>query len=168
MKKHIIWSNQNINVEDWQDFLDECYPDVTDEFDKYNLCAEMNDEYLYDERANLDIDLDDEIIVIGDLGLWHGRVQGYKIIKSGNIKDCLYTSDCDYVTWYVDGKMNLRFSGAHHDGNNYYLYRTWRENLSDTQKENFLEKIYMGKATKNDISRYTKRIGDKVCAVYGW
>ena len=37
MKKHIIWSNQNINVEDWQDFLDECYPDVTDEFDKYNL-----------------------------------------------------------------------------------------------------------------------------------
>ena len=38
------------------------------------------------------------ILVIGDLGLWHGRVSGYKEIPSGNIRDCLY-SDCDYSTW---------------------------------------------------------------------
>ena len=39
--------------------------------------------------------------VIGDLGRWHGRVSGYKMIDSGNIKDCLY-SDTDYTEWYVD------------------------------------------------------------------
>ena len=37
------------------------------------------------------------ILVIGDLGLWHGRVSGYKEIPSGKIRDCLY-SDCDYST----------------------------------------------------------------------
>ena len=168
MKKHIIWSNLNINVEDWADFLAEEYPDVTDEYEQYRLITEINNDYIEDDRISLDIDLDEEIIVLGDLGLWHGRVSGYKILKKKNISECLYSGDCDFCEWYVDGHKNLRFSGVHHDGKNYYLYRTWKENLSEKQKENFLDKVYNGKATKNDISRYTKRIGDKVCAVYGW
>ncbi|MBC5727823.1 hypothetical protein H8R91_04660 [Ruminococcus sp. NSJ-71] len=36
-----------------------------------------------------------------------GGVMGYKMIDSGNIKDCLY-SDTDYTEWYVDKYGDLR------------------------------------------------------------
>ena len=62
---------------------------------------EINNDYLGDERMNLNIQLDRPILVIGDLGLWNGRRSGYKEIESGNIRDCLY-ADTDYSTWYVD------------------------------------------------------------------
>ena len=165
--KHVIWSNFNIDVADWEDFLEEEYPDITDEYEQYRLCCDMNNEYLYYERLNLDIRLDNEIVVIGDIGRWNGRVMGYKIIESGNIKDCLYDNTCDYVEWYVDEYKDLCFRGAHHDGNNYYTYRVFKE-ISYEQKENFLDKLYNGTATKKDINRYTKRIGDYICGVYGW
>ena len=46
---------------------------------------EINGEYLNDERENLDIQLSQPILVIGDLGMWNGRRMGYKEIASGNI-----------------------------------------------------------------------------------
>ena len=52
--EHIIWSNMDINVEDYADFLREEYPEVTDPDKQYELCCEMNANYLDDERANLD------------------------------------------------------------------------------------------------------------------
>ena len=36
-----------------------------------------------------------------------GGVMGYKMIDSGNIKDCLY-SDTDYTEWYADKYGDLR------------------------------------------------------------
>jgi hypothetical protein len=166
MKKHIIWSNNDLNYEDWKDDLEDYYPDATDD-ERYELMYDINDDYLYDERANLNISLNEDIIIIGDLGLWDGRRYGYKELNSNNIKDCLY-SDCDFVTWYVDGYKNLRCIGYHHDGTNFYTYRMWKEGLTDVQKENFLDKIYEGKCTSRDISRYTRRIGDYIQEVYGW
>lgn len=163
--KHIIWSN-DINIEDWRDFLDEEYSDA-DEFEKLDIVYEINNEYLDDERVNLSNLVYDEIIVIGNLGLWYGRRSGYKIINSGKVIDCLYSDD-DYVTWYVDRYNNFRCDGIHHDGTNYYLYRAWRDGISDEQKENFLDKIYSGKVTSKDITRYTKSIGVDIKKVYGW
>lgn len=166
MKKYTIWTS-DIDVEDWSDFLEECYPDVTDEYDQYILCADLNNEYLDDERMNLDIQLSDSILAIADLGFWNGRAMGYKEIHSGNIADCLY-SDCDYATWYLDELGDFRMDGTHHDGRNYVLYRVWKDGISSEQKENLLWKIYQGKATRKDITRYTRRIGDEIAAVYGW
>ena len=45
----------------------------------------------YYERVNLDIHLNENILIIADIGRWNGRFSGYKEISSGNIKDCLYT-----------------------------------------------------------------------------
>ena len=70
--------------------------------------------------------------------------------------------------WYVDQYGNLRFTGHHHDGTNKVLYRMFRPELTDEQRENFTNKIYDGKATNADISRYTVRIGDYIGDVYGW
>ena len=67
-----------------------------DENELYKWMVETNKDYLSDERANLNIQLSQPIIIIGDIGRWNGRVMGYKMIDSGNIKDCLY-SDTDYT-----------------------------------------------------------------------
>ena len=87
--RHIIWSN-DIDYDDWREDLEEQYPDLT-EAERMELMYELNGNYLDDERSNLDIQLSRPILVVGDLGLWHGRRMGYKEIPSGNIRDCLYS-----------------------------------------------------------------------------
>lgn len=165
-KKHIVWSDIGLDLEDWREDLKTEYPDASDD----ELTAKMyeiNGYYLEDERVNLNIQLPQSIIVVADLGLWNGRFQGYKMIESGNIKDCLY-SDCDMNEWYVDKKGDLRCTAIHHDGTNHYLYRVFKENVSDSQIARLQEKIYNGTATRQDITRVTKRLGDDIGAVYGW
>ena len=66
MKKKVIWSNYNLDYEDWKDFFDDEYPDL-DEDKRIDLMYELNNEYLDDERMNLDIPVSEEIIVLGDL-----------------------------------------------------------------------------------------------------
>ena len=165
--EHIIWSNTDINVADYADFLQEEYPEVTDPDKQYELCCALNDDYLDDERTSLSVVLRHAIICIADLGLWTGRRSGYKMIESCNISDCLYDPACDYCTWYVDRYNDLRFIGTHHDGNNHYLYRELRD-LSDKQMENFLEKLHTGNLLRRDINRYTTSIGSHIQRVYGW
>lgn len=172
-ERHIIWSNLSLDVDDWREaykeFLEanEIDADPNDENGLYEYMVETNDEYLTDERLNLDVRLSQPIIVIGDLGLWNGRRSGYKMIDSGNIKDCLF-SDTDYTEWYVDKYGDLRADAVHHDGTNHYLYRAFKDGVSDTQKENLQYKFYCGKATRADITRVTKRLGDEIAKVYGF
>ena len=167
--KSVIWSNYNYNLEDWEDFLNEAYPEVTDENEKYIIIADENNRYLEDEIGNLDYSLPTEIIIIGSLGLWNRRIPyAYKETRYKNLKDCLHFEDsCEYAEWYVDKKNNLCSKQSHHDGTNYYLYRMWKEGLTDTQKENFLNKIYTRQVTSKDITRYTKSLGKIVCDIYG-
>ena len=92
--RHIIWSNYDIDYEDWRDDLEEEYPELSED-ERIALMYEINGEYLNDERANLNVQLSRPILVIGDLGLWHGRRMGYKEIESGRISDCLYSGRDD-------------------------------------------------------------------------
>lgn len=166
MKERTIWTNI-LDYEDWKADLKEEYPDEDgyDEDDRWNRMYEINDEYLDDERMNLNIHTNG-IVALGDIGRWNGRVSGYKEVGD-RISDCLY-SDCDYVKWYVDRYKNFRMTGHHHDGTNYVLYREWKDGITEEQKENFLNKAYYGKLSKNDISRYTQSLGKKIAEVYGW
>lgn len=171
--KHIIWSNMSLDVDDWRegykDFLEinDLEGDPNDEHSLYQYMVKTNDEYLSDERANLNVQLSQPIIVIGDLGRWNGRVMGYKMVDSGNIKDCLY-SDTDYTEWYVDQYGDLRADAAHHDGTNHYLYRVFKDGISTEQMERLQDKIYYGRATRADITRVTRRLGDEIAKVYGF
>ena len=125
--------------------------------------------YLGDERANLNIQLDQPILIIADLGLWTGRHMGYKEIASGNIRDCLYSDrDIDYSTWYVDRLGDLRCDAIHHDGTNHLLYRTYKPGVTESQIDLLKEKLYYGTATRADITRITRRLGDEIGKVYGW
>lgn len=174
MVKHTIWSNRNLDVNDWRDAYKEHLEingkDIGDSFDDSAVEDYMyrtNDIYLEDERTNLNMRLSMPILLIADIGRWDGRHPGYQVIKSGNIADCLYT-DCDYATWFVDELGDFRCDAVHHDGVNCYLYRVFKDGVSDTQIENLKEKIYNGTATRKDITRVTRRLGDEIGAVYGW
>ena len=164
--RHIIWSNYALDYSDWKDDLEEQYPDLSDE-QRIALMYEINGDYLDDERANLNVQLSQPILVIADLGLWYGRRSGYKEIMSGNIRDCLY-SDSDFSTWYVDRLGDLRCDAVHHDGTNHYLYRTYKDGVRDSQIDLLKEKLYCGIATRTDITKVTRRLGDEIARVYGF
>lgn len=171
--RHIIWSDMSLDPDDWRDdykdFLEinELDGDPNDENELYKWMVETNGDYLDDERMNLDVQLSQPIIAIADLGLWYGRKSGYRVIDSGNIKDCLY-SDTDFTEWYVDKYGDLRADAAHHDGINHYLYRVFKDSATESQIENLKYKLYEGKATRADITRITRRLGDEIAAVYGF
>lgn len=165
-EKHLIWSNYDLDYEDWRADLEAEYPDLSED-ERIALMYEINNDYLDDKRLNLNIQLPTKILVIADIGRWDGRYSGYAEIKSGNIRDCLY-SEMDYCTWYVDRLGDLRCDAVHHDGTNFYLYRAYKEDARDSQIDLLKEKLYCGKATRADIIRVTRRLGDEIAQVYGF
>ena len=167
MKKRIIWSNMDINPEDWKEGYEEeaeTYGyDKENEDNLWSYIDETLSTYLDDERMNLNVSTDGRILVIADLGLWYGRKQGYKILD-GNVKNIL-SVDADYAEWYSDG-YNIKATAAHHDGTNFYEYRVIRE---DRNIQNLLDAIYHGeKITRKKLNYYTKSLHPYISKIYGW
>ena len=181
MKKHLIWGNYDLDPKDWQDFLEDNDLLEADEYDQYNAIAEMNNVYLDDERSafryiqknSLDIRMNGYndygcILAIADLGLWNGRVTGYKVVNS--LEDILY-SDCDYAEWWCDSQ--LRSKQSHHDGTNYitYVFFSGRDDgYNNTRGEDkFLEDLYYGNPiSKSRWYKYTRSIAPYIKKYYGW
>lgn len=172
--KHIIWSNYDLNLEDWIEDLKENHKDC--EIDDSSWTEEMfyqkmidyNYMYFEDERVNLNIPTG-RIIEIADIGLWDGRRMGYNLLNEYNINACLnFKSDCEYAEWWVDSHNNLRSRQTHHDGTHYILYREVKPEITSDQLDNFCWKLYRGKATSKDITKYTRALGKHVRNVYGW
>lgn len=164
--RFVIWSDIDLDLDDWRESLEELYPNYPED-ELYAIMVKTNSVNLEDERANLNIQLSQPILVVADIGRWNGRFSGYAEIKSGKICDCLY-SEMDMCEWYVDKYGDLRADAVHHDGRNHYLYRVYKDTATDCQIENLKAKIYDGKATRADITRVTRRLGDDIAAVYGF
>ena len=164
-EKRMIWSNTDLDLKDWTELREE-YPDYTEE-QLTDIMHDTNNGYLDDERCNLNIQCNSEIIAIADIGRWNGRFSGYGIIKSGNVADCLY-SPYDYAQWYVDRNGEFRSTQIHHDGSNHYYYRTFKDGVEDYEREDLLADIYEGKATQEQIDRLTDKLGPTIGEVYGW
>lgn len=158
-----IWTNSYDEIEAIAADLREDCPDMKDN-ELIEWAYDLNREYLEDERINLDIEMNSPIIILADLGLWNGRRSGYKEISSGNIRDCLY-SDCDYLSWYVDDDGDFKCRAVHHDGVNYYRYRVFKP---EADRDELKNKIYDGRATEEDIQKYTDPLGSVIGQVYGW
>lgn len=58
--RHVVWSNENLNLEDWRADLEEEYPGYSDD-ELYEIMCETNADYLGDERLNLNIQLGTDI-----------------------------------------------------------------------------------------------------------
>ena len=119
--RHIIWSN-DIDYDDWREDLEEQYPDLT-EAERMELMYELNGDYLDDERSNLDIQLSRPILVVGDLGLWHGhRMDTRQSIDSDLLTAELVDAFCKTLTdnkrsifWdcLVEGKSQSAYAAEH-------------------------------------------------------
>lgn len=170
--KHTIWSNLNLNVDDWRDGYKEFCEingieyDPDDEDAVHEWMVETNDLYFGDEHMNLDKVIDGSIICIADLGLWDGRKDGYKIL--GNSINTIFDINSrgfDYAEFYGDGK-DIRAKEVHHDGTNYYLFRVIR---SGRDIDKLLEAIYAGEIiSRQKLNYYTRSLYKDVADVYGW
>ena len=145
--RHIIWTDY-LDYDDWKEDLEAQYPELSAN-ERMNLMYEINGTYFQDEKTNLDIQLSRPILVVGDLGLYTER-------------------DIDNATWFVDKNGDFRCEAIHHDGTNHYLYRAYKDGVSETQIDNLKEKIYRGTATRADITRITRRLGDEIAKVHGF
>lgn len=141
------------------------YSKIIKEERLYDECEFSNQLWYDDTETGLRHCDRGEIVAIANLGRWNGRYSGYKILKS--LPDVLHT-DCDDEELYIDSNGDLRKSESHHDGNNSILYRYWKEGLTDTQKDNFLNKIYNGECNQKDITRYTRKAGTEIAELFGW
>ena len=134
--------------------------------DWFDFAYRTLEEDLEAEQCNLDVDVGNTIIAIGDLGFWNGRAHGYKEIKENNIAACL-VRDEELCEWWCDAH-DFRARMAHHDGENRVLYRRRKDGITDYQWDNFLYMIYEGKVTKEHISKYTSSLLPYIAKVYGW
>lgn len=163
--KHIIWSSEDWLDDEARERYQEFQREMQDD-DTYTVSdEEWSDEvnsYLDDERQNLDRQIDGVIIAFADLGLWHGRRQGYQILNS-NIAAILH-SQCEDAEWYGDG-YNIRGRMIHHDGTNYVLYRVAKDR---EDAEHIAEKIYNGEIDEAGFRRRTRSLYPYVADVYGW
>ena len=171
MKKHMIWTS-DINLDEWEDGLrEECEYlekdfDEMDIYEQYAMASDINWDYLDDERMNLNISVPNGIIAIADIGRWNGRVTGYKEIGN-NINEC-FQFEQDGADFYVDNHGVMHGVFYDHDGTTYAVYKAWKDNITEEQKENVLDAIYNGKCTARMIRRYTRNIGGDVAKIYGW
>ena len=158
--KKIIWTN-DIDIEDWRDDIEANYPDEElTESELWNIANETNEGYLDDEKANLNKELGNNLVIIANLGLWFGRRSAWKVLKGTNLNDIFEGTEGDYITWYVeDGEVKC--DDIHHDGTNHYTYRVLKDGVDRFE---FEEAMY----DCEDIDKYTDKLGKLVGEVYGW
>ena len=136
----MIWSNIDLDLKDLKEELKAGYPDLSEE-EYFAMMMERNNEYLSDEREMLSVSVEEDILVVGDIGRWDGRRMGYKTIETGKLSDCL-SSECDYVEWYVDRDGEFRGREIHHDGTNYMYYRKFKESADYDDRAELMDQIY--------------------------
>lgn len=169
MSKYTIWQNYDVNVDDFREWLEEEFPDVDDEWEKQRLVDELNWLYLDDERSNLNVSCESEILVFGTLGLWDRKHRIYSEEPTTNISDMLHLGpDCDYAEFFVDEEGDFCSRQSHHDGTNIFVYRCWKPELSEEEREIFRDAIFARKCDKKMIAKYTNSLGPLVKKVYGW
>lgn len=135
----------------------------------YQFIYELEMMNLEDLKEMLNHRLEDDIIIFADLGLWMGRVKGYKKM-SNQLNEVLSVFQGDIFSLGLDN-YNLVAKDCHHDGINYYTFRQWKQEVSEEMREKFLDEVYENKLTekefKRKLTRYTKTLKDTVSVLTG-
>ena len=158
---------KNMTDKEWEDY---CYENECsiDDYDERTWADNINFEADYSNLENIlsDIKVSDNIIVIADLGLWDGRRTAYKILDKDATSIISGINYYEYPEIEINENNELYATDVHHDGTNYYRFRIWRSGVSEKVKERFLDSIYYGEVSEDEIVKYTKalRIPKKVLA----
>lgn len=173
MKKQIIWTSDYENIEaiakeEMKYHLDELGEEMTED-EAIDLAYQVNNDYLDNERDNLDVEVGGYIIAMAfrssmQYGVWggHGN-KGYKLCGT---KVCEILNTCsDSAEWFGDG-YNIRGEFADHDGSDSVIYRVAK---SEYDAELIATKIYNGDiTTEEQFRKATKSLYPYVAKVYGW
>jgi len=166
--KKIIFTNDywnldtNMIVEDYCNCNDIDINNLSD-FAKDNIINNDIESWYDAEKLNLDIQLDDDVLAIADLGLWNGRTSGYKLL--GNNLNEILNVNGDVIEIYAENR-NIRAKAGHHDGTNYILFRKIRDGR-DIEK--LLARIYENKPISPSLlNYYTESLYPEVKSIYGW
>lgn len=165
----IIWSNENLNLEDWRDDLIQDHPEASDE-ELTEIMERANTEYFDDEKANLQsAELPNAGVVFQYLGLWNGLQVGVGSMKEKTVGEILrWFPDCDYMTWFVNGEGDLCCDATHHDGTNHYVYRCLKDGEDESDVYAAMVGIRDQAAQVQVLIDHTQPIGYLVKDVYGW
>lgn len=174
--KRIIYSTKSWDFEeekkDYKDFLEANEYENINELLKdndniYNYINEKNEEDFDYVKKELDVEIDNEIIAIATLGLWNGKTTGYKLLKTRNLKDILFTfTNCDDIEFYTENRKVCGV-GYHHDGKNYVEFRKIKNGLSQNQYDKLLNSIYYDKNSSKYIKMYTTSIYKDIKNIIG-
>lgn len=164
--KHLLWTDYHVDYDAWMKGMDQICPGLS-EHELLALMRDINDRTFDDVRMNLNIDLKGDLLVMGTLGLWNGPVPVAGVIEGANIRGCL-TRKTDYTTFYVDTQGDFHCTAVHHDGTNRLMYREFKPDATEEQKQWLIDRVLSGKETNADIERLTNRLGDAIGRVYGW
>ena len=131
---------------------------------------ELNGDYLDDERSNLDIQLSRPILVVGDLGLWHLPPHGIYGDPERQHPGLPFTANVTWITalgmWIKTATSAAMPSIMTARTIPLSCLQGRRERHADreSEKENSTGSI----ATRADITRVTRRLGDEIAHVYGF
>ena len=163
--KNIIWSSETASDTSEREFYQKFQREaLNDESYTVNDNEWLGAVYrrLDEARSILNRKIDGVIIAFGDLGLWNGRKQAYRIFEN-NIADILYT-ECDEAEWYGDGR-DIRGWMKHHDGTNHVLFRI-AKNKSEASAIG--SRIYDGKIDEKGFQQMTDSLYPYIARIYGW
>ena len=172
MEKHIIWEEEIGDLKDWDvdEEMRENNLDPQDESKKREYVQELNAEYRNDEVANLDIEVNGEIIAFGRAGLWDGTSLQVGRTNKNNIGKIIlespYSGLCYEEYYCEDGDMY--YSGAHHDGRNTVMYRILPEG---EDYDEFIEELNNTSSQKEFdevVRKRTLSLAPFVASAYGW
>lgn len=165
MKKLIIWTSETYLDDDAREAYQQCKREAIED-DDYCVTdrewAEVVNDFLDDERGNLNKEVKGVIIAFADVGRWDGRRQGYRILGS-TINEIFSISE-DNNEWYSDGN-NIRATLTHHDASHYVLYRVAKDRET---AERIAKQIYNREIDEAGFRKRTRSLHPYVAEIYGW
>lgn len=164
MEKRMIWNNDvysKMNALEKDGF----FAESETEEEKMNETYEYISNALSDEAANLDIDLEEDIFLIGVLQRWDGCDSAYADLETSNIGEAikkavsLFSGDDTIEIFVEDERMKISQLGHDNPVNpSVFEFRVVRP------ENNYYE---IGLSHEENL-KMTRHIGDIVANAYGW
>lgn len=172
--QYVLYGSDGLGVSvdawrnDFKEYIEEMELDIEpeNEIEFYQYIFETSFDDTKDWREFREIEFANNTFMITDVE--HGNMceKAYKEFADNKIH--LELEPNTIQMWYLDKQGDFCCDQIHHDGTNHLCYRAYKPNMTEAQKENLKAKLYMGTATRADITRVTQRLGDEIAKVYGW
>jgi hypothetical protein len=164
-KKLMIWSDQC--DEKWEEEYKAEHPEASDE-EVMRAFADECSVSFDDEKLNLNIPIERDVLVIKTLNRWDGQTIWCSRISRATIGDLLERF-MDGNSFYVESDTGDMVGEAyHHDGTNYYRFREISADALHDDIADLVYKIEEGEDYAEDLAKLTKSFGGRIAKVYGW